>query len=115
MAAVPVLSTPATPSGFQKVLSNFRSRLTKSELEEFNFCTLDDVKQTIVNIQAFQEQQREEMHFSRVLGFLEAMDQFGKVVEVFLNSSEILCFVWGPLKFLLQVGAFAGQITNVVS
>jgi len=31
------------------------------------------------------------------------MTQFGTVVEVFLNTSEILAFVWGPLKFLLLV------------
>ncbi|KAF4628757.1 hypothetical protein G7Y89_g9399 [Cudoniella acicularis] len=28
---------------------------------------------------------------------------FGNVIEVFLNASSILCFVWGPLKFCLQV------------
>jgi hypothetical protein len=26
--------------------------------------------------------------------FLEAMDQFGQVVEVFLNSTPFLCYVW---------------------
>lgn len=42
-------------------------------------------------------------NLSRILGFLEAMKQFGAVVEVFLNTSDILAFVWGPLKFLLLV------------
>lgn len=85
------------------MLSNFRARLTKTELDNFNFCNLKDVQQTIVNIQEQQEKRKEMMNFSRILGFLEAMEQFGKVIEVFLNSSEILCFIWGPLKFLLQV------------
>ena len=43
------------------------------------------------------------MNLSRILGFLEAMNQFGKVVEVFLNTSDILAFVWGPVKFILLV------------
>jgi hypothetical protein len=32
------------------------------------------------------------------------MDQYGKVIEVFLNDSSMLCVVWGPMKFCLQVG-----------
>jgi hypothetical protein len=55
------------------------------------------------NIQEQQEKRKEVVSFSRILGFLEAMEKFGKIIEVFLNSSEMLCFVWGPLKFLLQV------------
>jgi hypothetical protein len=31
------------------------------------------------------------------------MDQYSKVIEVFLNASSMLCFVWGPMKFCLQV------------
>ncbi|KAH9427153.1 hypothetical protein MCOR02_012446 [Pyricularia oryzae] len=33
----------------------------------------------------------------------EDNDRVRKVVEVFLNVSEILAFVWGPLKFLLMI------------
>ncbi|KAK4638800.1 LOW QUALITY PROTEIN: hypothetical protein QC761_0101710 [Podospora bellae-mahoneyi] len=29
------------------------------------------------------------------------MEQFGKVIEVFVNSNGILAFVWGPLKLSL--------------
>lgn len=94
---------PPAPDGFHRVLSTFRARLTTAELDSFKFVTLEHVQQAIANIQVEQEKRKEMMNFSRILGFLEAMNQFGKVVEVFLNSSEILCFVWGPLKFLLQV------------
>ncbi|RDL38798.1 uncharacterized protein BP5553_03138 [Venustampulla echinocandica] len=91
------------PSAFETVLANFRSRLTKTELDEFQFCTLEDVQQTIVDIQAKQDKKRETRNLSRILGFLEAMSQFEKVIEIFLNTSEIVAFVWGPLKFLLLV------------
>lgn len=99
--------TTSTPNphtaGFHRILANFRARLTKAELDNFKICDLNDVRQAIVNIQYEQEKRKDMMGFSRILGFLEAMDQFGKVVEVFLNASEFLAFVWGPLKFLLQV------------
>jgi hypothetical protein len=93
---------PMDPT-FQSTVASFRSRLTKAELDEFKFCSLEDVQQTIVDIQARQDKRRETRNLSRILGFLEAMTQFGTVVEVFLNTSEILAFVWGPLKFLLVV------------
>jgi hypothetical protein len=99
--------TMATPSSivptFQTIVSNFRSRLSKAELDDFKFCSLKDVQQAIIDIQAQQDKRREMRNLSRILGFLEAMNQFGAVVEVFLNTSEILAFVWGPLKFLLLV------------
>jgi hypothetical protein len=93
---------PMDPT-FQSIVASFRSRLTKAELDEFKFCSLKDVQQTIVDIQARQDKRRETRNLSRIRGFLEAMTQFGTVVEVFLNTSEILAFVWGPLKFLLLV------------
>jgi len=93
---------PMDPT-FQSTVASFRSRLTKAELDEFKFCSLEDVQKTIVDIQARQDKRRETRNLSRILGFLEAMTQFGTVVEVFLNTSEILAFVWGPLKFLLLV------------
>ena len=43
------------------------------------------------------------MNLSRIQSFLEAMNQFGKVVEMFLNVSEAVAFIWGPMKFLLLV------------
>ncbi|KAE8448004.1 hypothetical protein EG329_009927 [Mollisiaceae sp. DMI_Dod_QoI] len=90
---------------FQTVVSDFRSRLSKAELEDFKFCSLKDVQQAIIDIQAQQDNRRETQNLSRILGFLEAMNQFGAVVEVFLNTSEVLAFVWGPLKFLLLVAS----------
>lgn len=109
MASTQRTTNPPNPTaaGFHRVLANFRVRLTKAELENFKFGDLHDVRQTIVNIQAEQEKRKEMLGFSRILGFLEAMDQFGKVVEVFLNTTEFLAFVWGPLKFLLQVRIYA--------
>jgi hypothetical protein len=95
---------PAT--GFQRVLAKFSSRLTREEEEDFRFTTLDDVHQAIVDIQARQASRKSMRNLTRVLAFVEAMDQFGKVAEVFLNASNLLAFVWGPLKFLLQVSAY---------
>ena len=88
---------------FQSALSSFKKRLTQKELDEFSISTLEDVRQTIARIQSEQGSQKAMMNLTRIQSFLEAMDQFGKVVEVFLNVSEFVAFVWGPVKFILQV------------
>ena len=90
-------------TAFEKALERFSSRLTREEVESFRFTTIGEVNQVIIDIQAQQAHGRRMRNLTRVLGFVEAMDQFGKVVEVFLNSSIVLPFIWGPIKFLLQV------------
>jgi hypothetical protein len=93
---------PPHPDGFQQAVAKFSLRLSKKEFEDFKFCTLHDLRTAITTIQEVQGKRRELMNLTRVQAFLEAMDQYGKVIEVFLNASSILCFVWGPMKFILQ-------------
>ena len=90
-------------AGFLVALNKFKTRLNREEEVKFQFTSLDDVQDTIMRIQAAQHARKEMMNFTRIQSFLEAMKQFGAVVEVFLNTTEFLAFVWGPLKFLLQV------------
>ena len=91
--------------GFRKTLSSFKKRLTQEEQSAFQFATLEDVRLEVTRIQAEQANQKEMMNMTRIQSFLEAMDQFGKVIEVFLNSSEFVPFIWGPVKFVLQVAS----------
>ena len=90
-------------AGFQAALNRFKTRLSKHEVHDFQFSSLKEVQVTILQIQKEQASRMEMMNFTRIQSFLEAMDQWGKIVEAFLNTTEFLAFVWGPLKFLLQV------------
>src|SRR6266566_9521741 len=91
------------PNGFQRALKAFESRLKPSERAQFTATTLDELKVTILAIQANQRSRKKMMHMGRILSFLEAMEQFGNVVEVFLNTTNFLAYVWGPVKLLLLV------------
>jgi hypothetical protein len=93
----------STKYTFEAILSDFKTRLTPKEQESFQFVTLDDVRKTALLIQKDQEQLKSMMNLARIESFLEAMDQFGKVIEVFVNASSFVAFVWGPVKFILQV------------
>ena len=84
-------------------IERFKKRLSKDELEEFEKTTFADVVHELNRIQREQEQFKTMVNLARIDTFLKAMEQFGKVVEVFLNVSSIVCFVWGPIKFIVQV------------
>lgn len=99
----PKAVTSPVEKGFQECLKKFKARLSKREHDNFKLTTLEDLRQAVLQIQEKQAARSESMNLPRVLGFLEGFKQFGLVVEVFLNSSEFVAFIWGPMKFLLQV------------
>ena len=80
--------------GFQRALARFKSHLSPAEQESFGFTSLEDVQKTIIQIQNTQGSQSQMRNLRRIKAFVEAMEQYGKVVEVFLNASSILAFVW---------------------
>ena len=90
-------------TGFRIALAKFSSGLSPKEVEDFHFTTLEDVQKVVVTIQHQQARRKEMMNLTRIQSFLEAMKSFGEVIEVFLNLSEFIPFIWGPIKFLLQV------------
>lgn len=73
-------------------------------------------------VQKSQEDKMENMGLGRIgkfLGgmeglakFLEGMEAHGKIVDVFLNASLTVAFVWGPIKFLLQVSLNITRVTH---
>jgi hypothetical protein len=93
----------STKDTFEGILADFKQRLTQKELDSFQFVTLDDVRATALQIQREQDELKNMKNMARLQSFLEAMDQFGKVIEVFVNASNFVAFVWGPLKFILLV------------
>ena len=88
---------------FNKALTSFRARLSAEELSTFQSTTFDDLLDDLLRLQQKQEKTKEMMNLSRIQAFLEGMQQLGKTIEVFVNVNEVVCFVWGPVKFLLLV------------
>lgn len=88
---------------FQSTLEEFQRRLTTEEQDKFKLTSLGDLRRAIGDIQKRQENVKQMMNMTRLQSILEAMEQFGKVIEVFLNASKFVAFIWGPMKFLLQV------------
>ncbi|KAH6958961.1 hypothetical protein DER45DRAFT_613462 [Fusarium avenaceum] len=82
------------PDAFQRALKKFKASLDPNLQAQFSQTSLSDVYSTIRDIQDKQATASEQRDIRRLQAFIEAMDQFGKVIEIFLNANEILCFVW---------------------
>jgi hypothetical protein len=95
--------TPSIVAGFQRAFDKTSKTFTPAELDTFKSSSLESVHLMLLEIQEAHAKGKTKMNLRRANAFLDAMDQYGKVTEVFLNSSQIMGFVWGPMKFLLQV------------
>jgi hypothetical protein len=95
--------TPPTGRALEQAIGRFRARLDGSQLNDFRITTYQSLCDQILQIQKKPEAAKSTMNLARIRAFLEAMDQFGKVIEVFLNASNMVAFVWGPMKFLFMV------------
>ena len=82
------------PSIFEQALSNFKKQLTTEELIYFERTKLNDVHEAIHTIQFDQKQRRCMQTIARIKPFVDCMEQYGKVIEVFLNVDGIVAFVW---------------------
>jgi hypothetical protein len=89
--------------GFKQVLSDFKKRLKPEEEARFAFTTLADLEVAANDLQEKQRGSKTAQNLRRIEPFLQAMAQYKGIIEVFLNTSSILCFVWGPMKFMLLV------------
>ncbi|KAJ0425196.1 hypothetical protein BJY00DRAFT_308523 [Aspergillus carlsbadensis] len=99
-------NSPKTPSiAFQNALDKFASSLTKKQKLEFAVTKYEDVEDAIERIQQQYGEKKELQNMYRIQSFLEAMNEYGKVVEVFLNCTPFVAYIWGPVKFVLQVAS----------
>ncbi|KAI9869334.1 MAG: hypothetical protein M1813_000123 [Trichoglossum hirsutum] len=99
------MASATNGNAFYRALDRFQASLTPSEKADFQVSSLDDVYDTITAIQDEQLPRKTMRNLNRMKPFLEGLDQLGKVLEVFLNTSTFVAFVWGPLKFMLQTAS----------
>jgi hypothetical protein len=82
------------PNLFNQALSKFKLSLTPTEVNDFQFTSLQDVERTIVDIQRKQAATKTLRNINRLRPFITAMEQYGKVIEIFVNVSSFVAFVW---------------------
>lgn len=88
---------------FERELRSFKAHLTPGEQGSFTGTTLEDVRLTVASIQKTQITERTNKNVARLRKFLEAIESYSKVLDVFVNINDFVAFVWGPIKYLLLV------------
>jgi len=84
---------------FQTFLKAFKSDagLSKKDIQEYEETTVDDVNAILYAIQQKHISNNRQQYLKRLQVFIVNMESFGKVIEVFLNSTNYLGFVWVSL------------------
>ena len=79
---------------FQLVLQKFKATLSDQEKRQFGATSLHDLHVAIETIQKKQSSEKKLRAMSKLGRFLEGMNEYDKIVSVFLNTSEMLAFIW---------------------
>ena len=101
MSTPPATGLSSQQLVFLEAVERFKDSLSDREREEFGFTTRDDLRDAITTIQEKQASEKKMRNLTRLKRFLEVMDEYGKVIEVFLNASQFIAFVWVSLGSIL--------------
>jgi hypothetical protein len=100
----PYLSDPS--SQFDHALENFTRNLSTQEKSDFRFTTISDVYREINRIQNIQASKGLLRNLRRIQPFIDGLNRYSKIIEQFVNvKPSVLAFIWGPVKFFLQVSS----------
>jgi hypothetical protein len=81
-------------------LDKFTNSLTEKQKLEFAVTKYEDVEDAIEQIQQQYGEKKELQNMYRIQSFLEAMNEYGKVVEVFLNCTPFVAYIWVHNHFI---------------
>ena len=81
---------------FERAVAAFKKKadLDEAELADFQLPDLQSLHQAINGIQNQQAKDKKLMYMGRLKPFLDTMKDYGQVLEVFLNTSNFVAFVW---------------------
>ncbi|GES57152.1 Zinc finger, C2H2-type/integrase, DNA-binding protein [Aspergillus terreus] len=81
----------------------FRNFWTKKDQKNFAVVSFEELEKSIGDLQRKQDSQRRLQDLSRMGSFLKALNQYREVVEEFFPKSDIIPFLCGPIKLLLNL------------
>lgn len=90
---------------FSSVFLSFKETFPQHCVDEFQETkSLGDLDHAIREIEKQQANRKSLRNMQKVRPFLNALEQYSQVIEVFVNAKpDMLAFIWGPIKLCLQV------------
>lgn len=101
--ATPCFNQSALNRALLQFREAFKDKLTPEMHEEFRITHRQHLDQAIQKIQKQQRSERKLQNSTRLRAFLEAMESYSAVISIFANVSEFVPFIWGPMKWLLEM------------
>ncbi|KAI7765160.1 hypothetical protein LZL87_005873 [Fusarium oxysporum] len=90
-------------TSFEKSLDLFRRELSDDQIKQIDGANQKTVTDTIQEIQNKLGRRKDLCKLTRVQRFLHAMEHIEKLVTIFLNASDFVAFIWGPIKLALMI------------
>nr|RBR00802.1 hypothetical protein FVER53263_11046 [Fusarium verticillioides] len=90
-------------TSFERSLDLFRRELSDDQIKRVNGVNQKTVTDTIQEIQGKLGRRDGLCKLTRIQRFLQAMEHIEKLVTIFLNASDFVAFIWGPIKLALMV------------
>ena len=82
------------PTSFDIAFERLRDTVSKDDARAFASSKMEDVWATAKDIERQLEERRSLRGFRRIQPFLEAVEQYSKVIEVSCNQTPYLPFIW---------------------
>ncbi|KAG8533005.1 uncharacterized protein KY384_001787 [Bacidia gigantensis] len=88
-------------SSFSTAIEHFKikSGLTSRELVDIQVTSLPNLQDALGSIQQKQLASKTQRHLRRLQPFLDSMEQYSQVINVFANTSDIVAFIWVASNF----------------
>ncbi|KAF5970510.1 heterokaryon incompatibility protein het-E-1 [Fusarium coicis] len=90
-------------TSFERSLDLFRRELSDDQIKQMNGANQKTLNDTIQATQNILGRRNDLCKLTRIQKFLHGMEHVEKLVSIFLNASEFVAFVWGPIKLALMV------------
>lgn len=89
--------------GFHLALAEFKRSLNNDELvRSFEGTRLHHLTSEIAKIQQEQASKRRLRYMKRIDPFLKTMEEYGKVIEIFVNIEDVVAFIWVHIPAVLS-------------
>lgn len=89
---------------WRKVIAQFENDLNQEEKVVFKYATLQGLLKDVAVLEETQRKSSKLRQLSvKIQPLLDAIEDYGKALDVLANASSVLPVIWGSLRVLLAV------------
>lgn len=87
--------------------ARFRKDLSAEDDKAIRTTSLDDVRAAIAQIETELASRQSLRNFDRLSPYINAIERYGKVIEVFCNSDPLVPYIWVIICHCRFIGAYS--------